>query len=522
MIRKLATVVVVVSVILTAVPSTAVAQTSTSGGPEIIQYGAEGHPSYVVELEERADPSKIEDWSNKSGRQLVKLDNSTGIAVVAAPRVQIDDEMGLLARVLERGVFVDPLGEESYVEDVSPNYRLSLADPKSNTELMNVSDYEPPERAESGILSDDPMPHDGMAFDEDANRTTMAESRSYVGADNVSETGSGVDVAVIDTGANTAEGRIFGEDGSTSSTLRVLNASKNVISNETVESAGYDAIEDGSDSRHGTWVASAIAGDPAGSTHDGVAPDAELLVLKALGDDGSGSTADITRAIRYAADHNADIISMSLGSPVYSEALERALKDARDSGSIVTVAAGNSRQSVKWVASPADVDGVIAVGAVNGDEPANAQSAYFSQIGPDPGTTDDSEGVTNGEGIDVAAPGMKTVAKIATPSATTTNKTLSGTSMATPIVAGSLAVALESGSVSTEEALEEVRSTARPIPAAGETEVGYGMVGADNLVDGTEPETSQLDARTDEALTRDETHRGLSDSQGRTLVGFFG
>jgi len=260
MIRTLATVVVVVSVMLTAVPSTAVAQTSTSDGPEIIQYGAEGNPSYVVELEEGADPSKIEDWSNKSSRQLVNLDNSTGIAVVAAPRVQIDDEMGLLARVLERGVFVDPLGEESYVKDVSPNYRLSLTDPKSNTELMNVSDYEPPESAESGILSDDPMPHDGMAFDEDANRTTMAESRSYVGADNVSETGSGVDVAVIDTGANTAEGRVFGEDGSTSSTLRVLNASKNVISNETVESAGYDAIEDGSDSRHGTWVASAIAG----------------------------------------------------------------------------------------------------------------------------------------------------------------------------------------------------------------------------------------------------------------------
>jgi len=515
MIRRSLTILVVVSVLLTAIPSTAVAQTGTDR-PDVIKY-EDGHPSYVVELAEGADVSELEDWSNESDRQLVSVDNRTRIAVVAAPRVQVDDEMGTLSRILAGGLLVDPLGEESYVEEVSANYRLSLADPKSETELLNVSEYEPPESADSGLLSSDPMDHDGVAFDEDANRTTMSESRSYIGADNVSATGTGINVAVVDTGANTADGRVFG-NGTASSKIRIENASKNFVGNETVASAGYDAIEDGSDSRHGTWVASAIAGNVSGTTHDGVAPDASLLVLKALADDGSGSTADIARAIRYASLEDSDVISMSLGSPVYSEALERAITDARDRGSIVVVAAGNSRQSTRWVASPADVDGAIAVGATNGDNPADAQSAYFSQIGPDPGTTDDSAGVSNGEGVDVAAPGMSTVAKIANPSETLENKTLSGTSMATPLVSGALALAVAMDSVSAEEAVSSVRSTARPIPRAGETEVGAGMVAADNLVDGTEPETSQLDARTDDATTRDATYREMSDSSGGTIV----
>jgi len=520
MFRKALTLLVVVSVMLTAVPTTAVANPLTDSStdrPDIIKY-ADGNPSYVVELADGDAASDLEDWSNESDRQLVSVDNTTGIAVVAAPSVQVDDDMSFLSRILAGGLLVDPLGEESFVEDVSPNYRLELADPKTETELMNVSEYDAPESADSGLLSSEAMPTEGMAFDEDANRTVMSESRSYVGADNVSATGTGITVAAIDTGTNTAGGRVFGENGDTNSSIRVSNASKNFISNETVSSDGYDAVEDGSSSRHGTWVSSAIAGDPAGTRDDGVAPDASLLVLKALADDGSGSTADIARAVRYASQQNADVISMSLGSPVYSEALERAITDARDSGSIVVVAAGNSRQSTKWVASPADVDGVVAVGATNGENPADAKSAYFSQVGPDPGTLDDSAGVTNGEGIDVAAPGMSTVARIATPSGTVQNKTLSGTSMATPLVSGVIALGLATDSIDSEGALDSVRSTARPVPSAGETEVGAGMVAADNLVDGTEPETSQLDARTDDAVTRDATYSELSDSSGGSIA----
>jgi subtilisin family serine protease len=491
-------------------------QTSTAPPtPEHIEI--DGEPSFVVMLEDGA-AEDLRTWAESGdGRTVVEMHD--GWAVISAPPVLARD-VGFPAALGSPflAATTDPLSARPWVESVAPNLEHQYVEPESS--LLEEDDYDAPELPLGAKLSTKPtgaVNPKGIAFSSDANRTTMAESRAITGTDSTSRTGAGVTVAVIDTGVNTASGQIFG-NGSVGSNVRLDPDSKNFITNETVYAEGRDAISDGNG--HGTWVSSSIAANASGTVHDGIAPDAQILGLKALADDGSGSTADIVEAVRYAVDNDADIISMSLGSPIYDPALASAIKYAEDNGVVVVVAAGNSRQTVRWTGSPADADYAIAVAATNGKAPSDAESAYFSQIGPDPGVSDGSEGVTNGGGPDIAAPGMETVARVATTTGSTTNSTLSGTSMATPMVSGAIAVALEEHPDWTPSQVRKwVRESARPMPNAGVTEVGAGMVSADRMVSKTVAPTDQADARTDTAVARDRFYRRLSEGRGGLVAG---
>jgi len=138
-----------------------------------------------------------------------------------------------------------------------------------------------------------------IATSEDAELTTLQETREMTGATTVDADTSGLTVAVIDTGVNTADGRVFG-NGTVGSDIRIADASKDFIEDETVAENGLDAVED--PNGHGTHVASTIAANHSNNSHDGYAPNAEVLALRALDAEGSGSSADIAAAIRYAAD----------------------------------------------------------------------------------------------------------------------------------------------------------------------------------------------------------------------------
>lgn len=167
---------------------------------------------------------------------------------------------------------------------------------------------------------------------------------------------------------------------------------------------------------HGTHCAGIIAGVDNSIGVVGVAPQAKLYIAKVLGDDGSGSIEGIVQGIDWAIAEKVDIISMSLGCSANPGAsLHNAIKRARKAGIVIVAATGNENTHVGW---PAAYDEVIAVGAV--------------------GQTLDRAGFSNfGKEVDIAAPGVDIL------STYPVNKyaKLSGTSMATPMVAGVVALA---------------------------------------------------------------------------------
>lgn len=165
---------------------------------------------------------------------------------------------------------------------------------------------------------------------------------------------------------------------------------------------------------HGTHVAGVIA---ARGPMTGVAPKAEILSCKVLNNNGSGSLESVARAILFAVEAGCHIVVMSLGAAVRSAELTEAVRIADEAGMIMVCAAGNDGGAVSY---PAAYPQTIAVGAVNR---AGAICEFSCR----------------GREIDVAAPGEE----ITSCWLGGGYATLSGTSMAAPFVAGTMALARE-------------------------------------------------------------------------------
>ena len=242
--------------------------------------------------------------------------------------------------------------------------------------------------------------------------------------------GKGVVVAVIDTG-------IAYEDREEYVQVPDLAGARFV--------AGYDFVHDtdhpNDDNGHGTHVAGTIAQRTNnGVGVAGVAFEARLMPLKVLDRSGIGTSADIADAIRWAVDHGAKVLNLSLGGPGYSGVMERAVAYAREKGAVVVCAAGNA--ATGQVSYPAAYAGAVAVGAVGPD----GQLAPYSSWG---------------EALDLVAPGGNT--KLgpgngilqATIDRTDFRKPVlaeyQGTSMATPHVAGVAALVFAAGARTPDE-----------------------------------------------------------------------
>lgn len=169
---------------------------------------------------------------------------------------------------------------------------------------------------------------------------------------------------------------------------------------------------------HATHVSGTIAALANGIGVRGIAPECELYCGKVLGDDGSGSIDAIARGIRWAVDEaKADVINMSLGCPpsgALSLSLRQACQYAHERGVVLCCAAGNDAGSVN---APANLPTTIAVAAVDRDR----KKAYFT---------------CHGKEVDFAAGGVDVFS-------TWLNNQyakLSGTSMATPVITGVVAL----------------------------------------------------------------------------------
>lgn len=228
--------------------------------------------------------------------------------------------------------------------------------------------------------------------------------------------GQGVTVAVIDTGVACFDHGPFSKGTDLKGTRCV---------------PGYDFVNDraeaADDHGHGTHVAGTIA-QTTDNGHGvaGLAHCARLMPVKVLSAGGYGTVADVASGIRFAADHGAQVINMSLGGRIKSAILESAVNHALKKGVIIVAAAGNTRRSVEW---PAAYPGVLAVSATDQKD----DLAWFSSRGPE---------------VMIAAPGVDVVQQ------TVCNHghdkceifgTFSGTSMASPHVAGAVALLVGQG-----------------------------------------------------------------------------
>lgn len=473
---------------------------------EAIESGRDQHPEWIVHYgEDDEDLDALESWLDEDDRDRIQHDESGRAMVVRASA----GDMGVLW--LDR-LRSDGLAGEDWIEHVDLNIRMSRPE---DVDLATEDEVALSTRERIRSRQIDGKPTDGMAFDDDAVEVSMDDIREIHGVDEVSVAHDSVTVAVLDTGFNHAGGAALGADHED----RILGASKDVISGDTVEDEGLDAIEDGDG--HGTFVASQILADPSSGDdahHEGILPDADLLALRVLNDDGEGSAADIAEGIRYAADQGADVACLSLGSPMYSVEIHRAIEYARDEGMIVVAAVGNDRQGSRWVATPASAEDAIGVSSLAVDEEDELRMATYPNIGPHPGTTDFSDGETVDSAPDVAAIGTEVEALVASTGNSRRERTLTGTSMAAPVVAGIAGLLVADGVTDFEDVRDRLTDYAEPVENAGETEVGAGLAHAARALDEDEPDEDQEAARISGAEDRDSMYRTMSDTQGRRLT----
>ena len=175
-------------------------------------------------------------------------------------------------------------------------------------------------------------------------------------------TGKGLVCAVIDSGCDIKHPAFKG---------KILGGC-----NFTNEGKGKEDFSDLNG--HGTHVAGLISSDPYLTFSGGIAPDAKLLICKALGENGSGSFASIINAINYAVDEKVDVINMSLGGGVDLPELHAAIKRAHEAGITVCCASGNEARGDKGkvdeLCYPGAYREVIEVGAIN----KRRDPSYFS------------------------------------------------------------------------------------------------------------------------------------------------
>jgi len=133
------------------------------------------------------------------------------------------------------------------------------------------------------------------------------------------------------------------------------------------------------DQGHGTHVAGTIAeSTDNGEGVAGLAFECKIMPLKVLSASGSGSSANIAEAIRWAADHGANVINMSLGSPVPDQLMGSACAYAKKKGVAIVCAAGNSGR--EGVGYPAAYPDCIAISSVGPSGKLSFYSTYGKQI----------------------------------------------------------------------------------------------------------------------------------------------
>jgi subtilisin family serine protease len=263
--------------------------------------------------------------------------------------------------------------------------------------------------------------------------------------------GAGIRVAVLDTGFDLNHADFVG---------------RSIVSQSFVPG---QPVQDGHS--HGTHCIGTACGPqrPAGNVRRyGIAYGATILVGKVLSNSGSGTQGGILNGINWAIHNRAVVISMSLGSPVrvgetFSPAYEQAAHAALNNNCLIVAAAGNSGADpvLYPVGSPANCPSIMAIAALD----PNLQRSSFSCRGVNP----------NGGELNVAAPGRNVFSSV--PMNMGRYGVKSGTSMATPHVAGIAALLAQNTGLRGMALWRRLEQTARNIHQPVQN-VGRGLVQA--------------------------------------------
>jgi len=253
--------------------------------------------------------------------------------------------------------------------------------------------------------------------------------------------GAGVKIAIIDTGIDYTHPALTGKvDGGYSALAKTENPK--------------DYMDDNG---HGTHVSATAAGLRIRGLV-GVAPKARLYAVKVLDADGSGSLSDVVDGLVWAGKNGMQVANMSLGAPSSSDALRRAVQYATGMGVVIVAAAGNTGGKVSY---PGAYPESVTVAASDWSDKA----AGFSSRGPE---------------VKFIAPGVDVVSARLGGGFVS----FSGTSMATPHVAGLAALSVSQGWVGLggpDGVLAQLRKAASPLPGLTAEQQGAGLIDAGKL-----------------------------------------
>jgi len=228
-----------------------------------------------------------------------------------------------------------------------------------------------------------------------------------LGAANAISTGAGIIVAVVDTGVDFAHPALAG---------RIAPGGFDFIGQDPDPTDERNFTDDDGDGvadeqyGHGTFVASLVLA---------VAPDAMILPVRALDDEGFGTSSTVAAGIIWAVDSGASVINVSADAPDEPEAIKEAVRYARDRDVLVVAAAGND--GVTQVNFPASFSEVLAVTSVD----TLSMRAAFANVGSE---------------IGIVAPGVELIGALPMDRAPAGTARWSGTSFSAPLVAGAAAL----------------------------------------------------------------------------------
>ena len=286
--------------------------------------------------------------------------------------------------------------------------------------------------------------------------------------------GNGVYVAVLDTGLTDQWRQYFPDERIAEEYARAFSGGGGEMGAVPVTPNAWEHDTNS----HGTHVTSTILGYQFGSARvNGVAPNATVIPVKVLGNSGFGWSSMVAAGITYIGDLKAGplsgdpvVINMSLGGPVLDAVEKAAIDYAISQGVIIVASAGNEGDA--GMGFPGAYAPVISVAASGWQHEWTAPSWWRTLDVADPTSASDfyiadfSSREKAGQDLDLAAPGSWVVGPFNVNRGQLSYFFLGGTSMASPHVAGTVALMLQKNSTLTAAQAEAIlEATAIPLPA---------------------------------------------------------